>query len=101
MIFKKAVPARLQHRAGTAFRGGTDYFHKKHNIILGVLLAARCVFYRTPPGALPGALPGVSAQICGNEPGIHELKMSENVPHGHRMRPNRSLFSFVHSHATP
>ncbi|MGK9704775.1 hypothetical protein O6377_24110, partial [Salmonella enterica subsp. enterica] len=25
-------------------RGGTDYFHKKHNFILGVLLAARCVF---------------------------------------------------------
>ncbi|MES1804220.1 hypothetical protein ABUU06_23555, partial [Escherichia coli] len=25
-------------------RGGTDYFYKKHYFILGVLLAARCVF---------------------------------------------------------
>ncbi|GAB7807216.1 hypothetical protein OkiPb00175_52250 [Escherichia coli] len=47
-----------------------------------------------------GALPGVSVQICSNESGIHELKMSENVSHGHRMRPNRSPFSFMHSHAT-
>ena len=42
-------------------------------------------FYRTPLGALLG----VSVQICSNESGIHELKMSENVSHGHRMRPNR------------
>ena len=42
------MPARLRHRAGTAFRGGTDYFHKKHNFILGVLLSARCVFTRPP-----------------------------------------------------
>lgn len=33
-------------------RGGTDYFYKKHYFILGALLAARCVFYRIPPGAL-------------------------------------------------
>ena len=52
-------------------------------------------FYRTPLGALPG----VSVQICSNESGIHELKMSENVSHGHCMRPNRSSFTFMHSYA--
>nr|WBW54792.1 hypothetical protein FLICCLCG_00003 [Escherichia coli] len=45
------------------------------------------------------ALLGVSVQICSNESGIHELKMSENVSHGHRMRPNRSLFTFMNSYA--
>ena len=41
----------------------------------------------------------MSVQICSNESGIHELKMSENVSHGHHMRPNRSPFTFMHSHA--
>ncbi len=60
MIFKKAVLAQLQHRADTAFRGGTDYFHKKHHLILGVLLAARCVFLQDAPG---GAAEGVCSDM--------------------------------------
>ena len=41
-------------------RGGTDYFHKKHHFILGVLLAARCVFLQDAPG---GAARGVCSDM--------------------------------------
>ncbi len=60
MIFKKAVSARCCSCANTAFRGGTDYFHKKHHFILGVLLAARCVFLQDAPG---GAARGVCSDM--------------------------------------
>ena len=42
------------------FRGSTDYFHKKHHFILGVLLAARCVFLQDAPG---GAARGVCSDM--------------------------------------
>ncbi len=95
MIFKKAVLCGVVAAPTPLFRGGTDYFIKKHHLILGVLLAARCVFLQDALGALLG----VSVQICSNESGIHELKMSENVSHGHCMRPNRLSFTFMHSYA--
>ncbi len=42
------------------FRGGTDYFHKKHHFILGGRLAARCVFLQEAPG---GAAMGVCSDM--------------------------------------
>ncbi|AXD07323.1 hypothetical protein CE665_25640 [Salmonella enterica subsp. enterica serovar Poona] len=40
----------------TLYRGGTDYFYKKHCIISGALLASLCLFLSDTPG---GAARGV------------------------------------------
>ena len=50
MIFKKRCRRGVVAAPTPLFRGGTDYFHKKHHLILGVLLAARCVFLQDAPG---------------------------------------------------
>ncbi|EDS7588662.1 hypothetical protein YC94_004477 [Salmonella enterica subsp. diarizonae] len=34
----------------TLYRGGTDYFYKKHCIISGALLASLCLFLSDTPG---------------------------------------------------
>lgn len=58
MIFKKAVLAQLQHRfLGVVL---TIFIKKKHYLILGVLLAARCVFLQDAPG---GAARGVCSDM--------------------------------------
>lgn len=77
----------------TLLRVSTDNLYKKQLINVWASLGARRIFLQDTPSSAPRG-------VCSDMPGIHELKMSENVPYWHRMHSNRSSFTFMHSYAS-
>lgn len=77
----------------TLLRVSTDNLYKKQLIKVWASLGARRIFLQDTPSSAPRG-------VCSDMPGIHELKMSENVPYWHRMHSNRSSFTFMHSYAS-
>ncbi|MCY6235201.1 hypothetical protein OV931_23795, partial [Salmonella enterica subsp. enterica serovar 1,4,[5],12:i:-] len=67
----------------TLLRVSTDNLYKKQLIKVLASLGARRIFLQDTPSSAPRG-------VCSDMPGIHELKMSENVPYWHRMHSNRS-----------
>ena len=59
----------------------------------------RCVCFTFPYSPWSGST-GQGIKNPRAERRLSGLKTSENASYGHRTRPNRSSFSFMHSHAT-